>query len=108
MVHDTLRELAFCRRAGKLVIGFDPVTESVRRGQARLLAVSEEISEKTRKEMSYLSKRYQIPFLILHESINDLWYILGKRAGVFSVTDAALAEKVRQSAAGTPLREEKE
>lgn len=114
MEHKVLQSLALCRRAGKLVMGFDPVRETVLKGQAELLAVSRESSEKTRKEIGYLSERYHVPVILLNEGINDLWYILGKRAGVFSVTDAMLAEKLRRDAAektaavDAPIREEKE
>lgn len=116
MERKVLQTLSLCRRAGKLAIGFDAVKETVLKGRSKLLVVSEESSEKTRKEIQYLSERYNVPMIELHEGINDLWYILGKRAGVFSVTDAQLAGKLGRdiaaedaaAAAGAQLREEKE
>lgn len=93
---DPLQTLGLCRRAGKLAAGFDMVKQSVRRGQACLLAVSEEISPKTKKELEYLSRQGNLPMVILAASLNDLWYITGQRAGVFSITDPSLAEKLRR------------
>ena len=91
---DSLQILGLCRRAGKLAAGFDRVKQSVLRGQAYLLAVSEEISPKTKKEIEYLGRQEGLPIVTLAAGVNDLWYITGQRAGVFSITDQALAEKI--------------
>ena len=101
-----LQMLALCRRAGKLVMGFDAVKESAANAEAYLLAISKEISPKTRKEMEYLKQRYQLPMLTISAALDDLWYILGKRSGVFSVTDRSLAQKLMNDASSTEAKQE--
>lgn len=93
----TAQLLSLCLRAGKLVMGFDPVKEAVLKGKACLLAASLDASQNTRERMRSLAEVHGLPLILLDESLDDLWYILGKRVGVLGITDSALARKVAAS-----------
>lgn len=93
-----LQLLSLCKRAGKLVLGFDAVKESLQKGQARWLVQSSDLSEHTQKEVHYLSEQFHVPLLVIPDTLDELWRQLGKRAGVFSVTDQALGEKLAKEA----------
>ena len=45
--------LGLCRRSGKLSLGNDAVIASVRDGEARLVLCTADISENTRKKITY-------------------------------------------------------
>ncbi len=62
MSHDRLLStLGLCRKAGKLLIGFDAVAEQARAGGLPLIALAGDISAKTAKEMAYLANVYTLP-----------------------------------------------
>jgi len=93
--------LSLCQRAGKLVMGTDAVKETVEKGRACLLLVSKDASENTKNRFALLAKSRSLPLVPLEESLDQLWYILGKRAGVFCVTDRGLSDKIT-AGAGQP------
>lgn len=86
--------LSLCLRAGKLALGYDPVKEAAQKGKASLLVASVGASDNTMKRMRYMAEDYAIPLLTIEESLDDLWYILGKRVGVMCVMDQALGDKI--------------
>lgn len=94
-----VQTLALCRRAGKLVMGFDAVHDSAISGKARVLAFSEELSPRTRRAVLFWTEQYHLPFVQIQAGLDELWYILGKRVGVFSVIDQSLAGKLITDAA---------
>ncbi len=99
-----LQALALCRRAGKLSLGFDPAREAAESGKAALLICSAGLSDNTKKEIRFLSSQTGLPLLEVPATLDELWYILGKRAGVLAVTDSSLARKVEEAAALEPER----
>lgn len=93
-----LQDLTLCKRAGKLAMGFDAVKETAQNGTASLLVVSRGASKNTQKELKFLAEQYAVPLIEIDETLNDLWYALGKRVGVMSVLDKALGGKVTDDA----------
>ena len=49
----TVNLLSICRKAGRLIIGFDAVKDAVTEGDVSCVLVSEDISQKTLKEIKY-------------------------------------------------------
>ena len=49
----TVNLLSICRKAGRLIIGFDAVKNAVTEGDVSCVLVSEDISHKTLKEIKY-------------------------------------------------------
>lgn len=94
-MNKVIQDITLCKRAGKLVIGFDVVKESLIQKTAAILIMANDISPKTQKEVRFLSEKYQTELIEINQTMDELWYVLGKRAGVFSVTDKALAEKIK-------------
>ncbi|MBP0988342.1 MAG: 50S ribosomal protein L7ae, partial [Oscillospiraceae bacterium] len=45
--------LTMCRKAGKLLLGFDAVKEAAQQGNVRLFLLSSDASAKTEKEIRY-------------------------------------------------------
>ena len=53
MQKQELSTLSLARRAGKLVLGFDKVVEEMRAGKVKGVFYSADLSEKSRKELSF-------------------------------------------------------
>lgn len=90
-----IQMISMCKRAGKIQLGFDVVKKAMQDGSAELVIVSSDLSPKTLKETAYLTSQFDIPLVTINYTLDELWYILGKRAGVIAVTDYSLAEKIQ-------------
>lgn len=83
-----------CRRAGKIILGFDSVKDSVCSGKAFCICTSGDISPKTLKECAYLSNREGVLHLKLDLTMEDIWNSLGRKAGVLSICDEGFANRL--------------
>ncbi len=86
--------ITFCKRLKKLVLGFDAVKESIQKGQTQLVLTASDSSAKTQKEINYLCSQCcvlccQTPF-----TLDEYWYLVGKRVGVIAVEDEGFAKKI--------------
>ncbi len=81
--------LSLCRKAGALTIGFDAVTEKAAKGEARLLLLARDLSDKTRARI--LRAVENCPAHTLPYTQDELSSITKKPAGVLAVTNEDLA-----------------
>ncbi len=86
--------LGLARRAGRLTLGFDPVVDSVKSGQSRLVLITSDISPKTKKELEFSLREsgaqiHSIPF-----DVKALGNAVGKAAKIISVNDEGFARSV--------------
>lgn len=86
--------LSMCKRAGKLVIGFDMVKESLHKKNAQLILFAEDLSPKTEQDIRFLAGQHGVPCQKLPITMDELWYLIGKRVGVAAVTDTGFARKL--------------
>ena len=54
-----LQDIGLCRRAGALCLGTDAVTGALKAQRAAVVVISAQLSEKSQKEMRFLSEKYQ-------------------------------------------------
>lgn len=90
----TLNLLTICRKAGKLVLGMDAVKDSCRNKEAKCVLVAVDVSEKSKKEILYVTERENIKALELDATIDDVWACLGRKAGIISVIDSGFSKKL--------------
>ncbi|MDF2567257.1 MAG: hypothetical protein K0R90_713 [Oscillospiraceae bacterium] len=83
-----------CKKAGKLIIGFDLVKESVALKKAKIIFIASDISPKTKKEVDFLLVNTNIPLYQVNITLDEFAYGIGKRAGIFCVEDNGLAQKI--------------
>lgn len=83
--------ITLCKRAGKLTVGFDLVKSAMQTGEAELVVIAADISPKTKKEVLFLAENYEYEVVDTMLTMDELWYCIGKRAGVLAITDAGLA-----------------
>lgn len=87
--------MGFASKAGKLSYGFDAAVFSAKSGKARLIAVSEEISPKSKKEMKFYSDKYNIDFAVLNGmDIQTVSEAVGRKCGIISVNDRGFADAI--------------
>jgi ribosomal protein L7Ae-like RNA K-turn-binding protein len=70
--------LGLCAKAGKIVSGTDATLDSIKKKKVKLIIVASEASEKTKKEMKFISEKYNIP-LIIFGNIEENSHVIGKK-----------------------------
>ncbi len=85
--------LTICRKAGRLVMGFDPMKDALAEGKACAVIVASDISPKTEKEVRFFSGKKEIPVEKTSLTLNDIYFALGKKAGIITICDKGFAEK---------------
>ncbi len=90
--------LGICRRAGKLNCGHDVVKDSIIKKKAKLVFLAQDASERLEKEMNFLcaDKGRNIPVVRTTLTMTDFFQGIGKKSGVFSVTDSQFSTKILQ------------
>jgi ribosomal protein L7Ae-like RNA K-turn-binding protein len=83
--------LTICRRANKLVFGFDAVKDSVRDKTACCVITAEDISPKTLKEIKFFCESSGIPVICRGFISEQLMYAVGKKSVVAGVCDQGFA-----------------
>lgn len=91
-----LSTFSLCRKAGKLILGFDAVKKSVIDGQACAVFTTRDISVKTKKEVSYFCEKANLVRQDLPLTMEDMEKINRRKAGVLSVTEKGLAAKIME------------
>lgn len=88
MKNKLLSLLGLMRRAGKLIYGFDSSVEAAKNKKAVCLLYAYDISEKTEKNLKYEAEKYGVEIVKLNLNISEAGGAIGKKAGVFALTDA--------------------
>ncbi len=91
--------LGLCRKANKLLHGFELSAEAVKDGRAALVIITKDTSPKTAKEVKYLVAREagtveETEIIELAATQDDIQKKTGRRAGVLAITDKGLAAAV--------------
>lgn len=98
--------LGICRRAGKLVIGFDPLREAVEQGKAYLVLVASDISENTLKKVRVVSQHSGIDCYTVNRSKDEISFSLGKTCACLAIIDKGFADKLTELILAEQKKEE--
>lgn len=98
--------LSICRKAGKVVLGFDAVKEAMYDGKAFCAAVASDISPKTLKEVRYVGQNCGIDVVELDIDSYDMFDIAGKQVVVMAVCDRGFAQRIRSLGIDEQLKRE--
>lgn len=87
-----LSTLGLCRRAGKMIYGFDPVCEEIKREKSKVcgVALAKDISEKTLKEITFICDKYGVKLFKADADMDQIKAVLGKRTGIIAILDEGL------------------
>jgi len=86
--------LTMSRKAGKLLLGFDAVRDSVRQGQVLCVMLASDISPKTEKEIRFHAGT--IPVRMLPLPMDELKFYFRKRTAVYGVCDAGFCGRLME------------
>lgn len=82
-------------RAGQLTTGSQSVLEAIRNRKAKLVVISEDVSENTRKQFLNKSEHYQVPLIALFTGA-ELSKAIGKERMVCAFTDDGFAKSFKK------------
>jgi ribosomal protein L30E len=85
--------LTICRKAGRMVMGFDPSKEAIETGKAFSVITACDISPKTEKEIKFFAGKKSIPVVKSDCTIDDFYHSLGKKVGVIAVCDEGFSSR---------------
>lgn len=91
-----MQTFCLCRRAGKLIIGFDAVADEMRKRTPGGVILASDVSPKTEKEVLFRAEQNGIEVIKAAFTMDTAKDAIGKRAGVFYVTDVGLFGSVRK------------
>ena len=85
--------LTICRKAGRLVMGFDPAKEALAEGKAKLVLLAENISPKTEKEINFFAAKINVPVMRSGCTQEDFFNGIGKKVGIVTICDEGFSKK---------------
>lgn len=90
-----LSYISLAKKSGNLLTGFESVKACIINKKTCIVFTSYDLSNKSRKEISYVALKYETKLVNLSDiSMDDLYWITSKRAGIFSIIDLGLASAI--------------
>ncbi len=90
-----INTISMSKRAGKLVLGFDIVKDSVAAGKTEYVFITSDLSEKSRKEVRFFCEEYSASIIEMPVSMDEVLFAVSKKSGVIAVIDNGLNKKLR-------------
>ncbi|MBR5311076.1 MAG: ribosomal L7Ae/L30e/S12e/Gadd45 family protein [Oscillospiraceae bacterium] len=88
--------LGLCRKAGKLVFGFDMTVEAMQKGSANCVLLSCDCAERTARNIKRIAEETGTEIKILPLTMDEIGYAVAKRAGVLTVCDSGFSKKIKE------------
>ena len=99
-MNKTLGLIGLSAKAGKIVFGTEACIEAMQNKKIKLLIVSIEASEKSKKNFKYYTEKYNIP-IVFYETIENLSKSIGKKNKVvIGIKDQNLANEIQKNING--------
>lgn len=88
--------LGLCRRAGKIVIGTDPVIDSVLNGKSFIVVMTKDFSNNSKKNILKASHQSNVKTFVINRTKDELGMSLGKYCAVVGITDRGFSDKIQE------------
>ena len=88
--------LGLCRRAGKIVIGADPVIDSVLNGKSYVVLMAKDFSHNSKKSVEKACNTGNVEAKVISRTKEELSLAIGKFCAVVAITDRALSAKIQE------------
>jgi ribosomal protein L7Ae-like RNA K-turn-binding protein len=98
MKNSVLSLLGIARRAGRLSLGHDAVDEALKKREAKLIILAQDVSVRTATHAQKAAEQAGVPWLALADSMQEIGVALGKKAGVIAVNDQGFAKRLTELA----------
>lgn len=86
--------VSMAKRAGKLLLGFDVVKEAMEEKKLQIILLAKDVSPKTQKEVEFFAGKGNIKAYKIPVTMDELWYLVGKRSGVIGVSDIGFSSMI--------------
>ncbi len=96
MTNKVLTLLGFATKAGKLSFGFSAGLDAINRKKAQLIITAFDVSEKTKKEITFHAQKSGIEVLSLNADIFQLSNAVGHKCGIISVNDNGFSKAIKE------------
>lgn len=95
-MNNILGTLGLCRRAGKVIFGFDAVIDEVKspKGKVCGVIIAKDLSEKTKKEVLFYCGKYNVTAKTVNVTLEEISGVMGKRTGVIAILDKGLFNSI--------------
>lgn len=84
--------LGFCKKAGKLALGYDTSKQKIQSKEACLMITSGDISPKTLKEVIFICDNNNIKHICANITMDEVSQMVRKKAGVLCILDKGFAK----------------
>ena len=88
--------LSLTQKAGRLLLGFDVAKGAVEKKNAGLVLRATDLAPRPRKEIALVCEKSGAQVKEMPLTMDEVWFAVGKRAGVLAVADEGLAKKLAQ------------
>lgn len=96
MQEKVLTLLGFASKSGNLIFGFDAAKAACLSGkQAKLIVTASDLSEKTKKEISYFAAKANVAVIHLPFDMETVSRATGRKGGILCVKDAGFANAIK-------------
>ncbi|MBG9982694.1 ribosomal L7Ae/L30e/S12e/Gadd45 family protein [Aerococcaceae bacterium DSM 111020] len=87
-----LNFIGLAQRGSKLISGDERVEKAIKNGQATVIIMANDVSEKTSERYQYLTKAYKKPLVSDFDSY-EISQALGKKRSLCCLTDRGMTKK---------------
>jgi len=93
-----LDTIGICRKAGKLIAGFDAVSAETAKPGNKVagIVISEHLSDKTKKEIAFCCEKHRKPLAVITETLEEIGAVLGKKTGIMAILDEGLYNSINK------------
>jgi ribosomal protein L7Ae-like RNA K-turn-binding protein len=88
--------LGLSRRAGKAVIGADPVIDAIFNGKAKLVIMADDFSHNSKKNILKACHQCNVAYYVINRTKDDMGYALGKYCAVVAIADKGFSDKIQE------------
>lgn len=88
--------IGLCRKAGKLVLGYDMTVEAMQKGKTFLVLTASDCAERTLRGIGFCAEETETEVSELPLTKDEISFAVGKRAGVLGICDKGFANKIEE------------
>lgn len=94
----SLETIGLCRRAGKLIFGFDAVKDEIIKPGSKVsgVVIADDLSEKTKKEVSFICNKYNKDVISPGIEMEEIKGVIGKFTGIIGILDDGLFRSIKK------------
>lgn len=93
-VSGLLSLMGIAMKAGKIKFGYDTVTDSVLKKQAKLIILAFDLSPRSVRKIETAAKNNGVKILDINIGMNEIYSAIGKKTGIVCINDKGFAKRM--------------